>query len=299
MLEVSELTKSYHEVRGVKNLSFQVESGTALGFLGPNGAGKTTTIRLLMGFMKPDLGSARIWGLDCWRDRAELKQITGYLPGELHFMEQFTGQEFLDLIEGMHGTQQTIRKRQKDLLRALDLDPKQRIRKMSKGMKQKLGIIAALMLDAPVLILDEPSSGLDPLMQKTFIELILEEKKREKTIFMSSHHFAEIERTCERVGMIRDGELLAIQDITLLKQKERQTFDIEVSGEEDAELLRQSGLTLYPLDHLKFTIQVTGEQELLWKTLAQIRVRRFQQGSLELEEAFMHYYHSSLRGDNT
>jgi len=299
LLEVSELTKSYHKVRGVKDLSFQVESGTAFGFLGPNGAGKTTTIRLLMGFMKPDLGSARIWGLDCWQDRAELKRIISYLPGELHFMEQFTGQEFLDLIKGMHGAHETIRKNQIDLLRILELDPSQGIRKMSKGMKQKLGIIAALMLDSPVLILDEPTSGLDPLMRKTFIELILEEKKRGKTIFMSSHHFSEIERTCERVGIIRDGELLAIQDIALLKQKERQTFDIEVGGEEDAEFLRQSDLTLYPLDHHKFTIQVEGEQELLWKTLAQIQVKRFQQGSLELEEAFMHYYHSSLRGDGT
>jgi len=208
-------------------------------------------------------------------------------------MEQLTGQEFLDLIEGMHGECKEIRQHRVRLLSSLELDQRQRIRKMSKGMKQKLGIIAALMLDSRVLILDEPTSGLDPLMQKTLVELILEEKKKGKTIFISSHQFSEIERTCERVGIIREGELLAVQDICLFKQKERQTFDIEVAEEADANFLRQSGLTLYPMGDFKFTILVAGEQELLWKTLAQVHVRRFKQGSLELEEAFMHYYRSS------
>lgn len=293
MLEISELTKIYHEGRGVKRLSLQVDAGTAFGFLGPNGAGKTTTIRLLMGFMKPDHGKASILGLDCWKDRTELKRWMGYLPGELHFMEQLTGEEFLDLMEGMHGESRVISKNRKALLASLDLDPIQRIRKMSKGMKQKLGIIAALMLDAPVLILDEPTSGLDPLMQKTFIELILEEKKKGKTIFMSSHQFFEIERTCEQVGIIRDGELLAVQDIALLKQKERQTFEVEVESEEDARILRKSGLPFNPLEDNKFTILVAGEQDVLWKTLAQVHVKRFKQGSLELEDAFMQFYRSS------
>lgn len=290
MLEVNELTKIYREGRGIRNLSFQADSGTAFGFLGPNGAGKTTTIRLLMGFMKPDRGRARIWGLDCWQNRTELKRLISYLPGELQFMEHQTGQEFLDLIEGMHGGRSDIRKKQNDLLRSLELDSRQRIRKMSKGMKQKLGIIAALMLNAQVLILDEPTSGLDPLMQKTFVELILEEKKKGKTIFMSSHQFSEVEKTCEKVAVIREGELLNVQDVALLKQNERQTFEIEVEGEEDAEFLQQSGLMLYSLGSCRFTVLVAGEQELLWKTLAQIHVKQFKQGTLELEEAFMQYY---------
>ncbi|WP_434510255.1 ABC transporter ATP-binding protein [Desulfitobacterium sp. AusDCA] len=290
MLEVSELTKIYREGRGIRNLSFQMNSGTTFGFLGPNGAGKTTTIRLLMGFMKPDQGSARIWGLDCWKNRTELKSIVSYLPGELHFIEQQTGQEFLDLIEGMHGERRDIKRNQIELLRSLELDPKQRIRKMSKGMKQKLGIVAAFMLDSQVLILDEPTSGLDPLMQKTFVELILEEKKKGKTIFMSSHQFSEIERTCEQAAIIREGELLNIQDVASLKRNERQTFEVEVEGEEDAEFLRQSGLTIYALGESRFTIILADKQELLWKTLAQIHVKRFKQGTLELEEAFMQYY---------
>lgn len=290
VLEVNELTKIYREGRGIKNLSFQVDSGTAFGFLGPNGAGKTTTIRLLMGFMKPDQGNARIYGLDCWQNRTELKSIVSYLPGELHLMEHQTGQEFLNLIEGMHGSRWDIRKKQNVLIRSLELDPRQRIRKMSKGMKQKLGIIAALMLNSEVLILDEPTSGLDPLMQKTFVELILEEKKKRKTIFMSSHQFSEVEKTCEKAAIIREGELLNVQDVTLLKQNEHQTFEIEVEGEEDAEFLRQSGLMLNSQTSCRFTILVAGEQELLWKTLAQIHVKQFRQGNLELEDAFMQYY---------
>ena len=293
MIEVCELTKVYREGRGIKNLSLRVESGTAFGFLGPNGAGKTTTIRLLMGFMKPDSGSARIQGLDCWRKRAELKRVVSFLPGELHFLENLTGLEFLELIEGMHGECQATKKNRAYLIDSLDLNPVQLIRKMSKGMKQKLGIISAFMLDSQVLILDEPTSGLDPLMQKIFIELILEEKKKGKTIFMSSHQFSEIEQTCEQAGIIREGELLAVQDIARLKQNERQTFEVEVERDEDAELLRQSGLVLCPISKLCFTIFIEGQQELLWSTLAQVRVKRFKQCSLELEEAFMHYYRSS------
>lgn len=291
MIEVKELTKTYPEGRGVKNLSFQVDSGMAFGFLGPNGAGKTTTIRLLMGFMRPDQGGAIIRGLDCWHDKAELKRLVSYLPGELHFLEHLTGLEFLELIEGMHGEIGEIKRNRNNLLEVLNLNPKQLIRKMSKGMKQKLGIISALMLESQVLILDEPTSGLDPLMQETFIELILREKKKGKTIFMSSHQFSEIEKTCEQVGIIREGELVAVQDIAQLKQNERQTFEVEVAGETDAELLRQSGLALHQSSGVCFTVHVAGQQDLLWRTLAQVRVKRFRQYSLELEQAFMNYYH--------
>lgn len=297
MLKVRELTKFYREGRGVKNLSFHVDSGTAFGFLGPNGAGKTTTIRLLMGFMKPDHGTALIRGLDCWKDRVELKQFVSYLPGELHFMEHLTGLEFLELMEGMHGEKQEIKENRKILLDSLELDPNRLIRKMSKGMKQKLGIISTLMLDSEVLILDEPTSGLDPLMQKTFVELILEEKKKGKTIFMSSHQFSEVEKTCETVGIIREGELLTVKDIAQLKLSERQTFEVEVEGEEDIEIFQKSGLEFLSLGRFQLMVQVSGQQELLWRTLAQIHVKRFKQRNLELEEAFMHYYSSSERGD--
>lgn len=290
MIEVKELTKVYREGRGIRSISFQVAPGTAFGFLGPNGAGKTTTIRLLMGFLKPDSGRVTINGHDCWQEKTEVKKLISYLPGELHFMENLTGFEFLDLIAGMHGNYLQIKKNRDYFVNVLELDIKILIRKMSKGMKQKLGIIAALMLNASVLIFDEPTSGLDPLMQKVFIDLILEEKKKGKTLFMSSHQFAEIERTCEQVGIIRDGNLLALQSITQLREAEYQTFEIEVASEADAELLKQSELNLTLMQGGCFVIRVAGELDRLWLALAQVRVKRFRQRSLELEEAFMDYY---------
>ncbi|GAB6152130.1 ABC transporter ATP-binding protein [Desulfosporosinus burensis] len=290
MIEVKELTKVYREGRGIWNTSFQVDPGTAFGFLGPNGAGKTTTIRLLMGFLRPDSGLVTINGYDCWREKTEVKKMVCYLPGELHFMENLTGLDFLDLIAGMHSDCLQIKKNRDHFVRSLDLDLKILIRKMSKGMKQKLGIISALMLDASVLILDEPTSGLDPLMQKVFIDLILEEKKKGKTLFMSSHQFAEIERTCEQVGIIREGNLLAVQSISQLREAEYQTFEIEVESEEDAELLKQSQLELTPIQGRCFVIRVAGELDRLWLVLAQVRVKGFRQRSLELEEAFMNFF---------
>ncbi|TGE32577.1 ABC transporter ATP-binding protein [Desulfosporosinus sp. Sb-LF] len=289
MIEVKELTKVYREGRGIWNISFQIEPGTAFGFLGPNGAGKTTTIRLLMGFLKPDSGLITINGHDCWQEKTEVKKIVSYLPGELHFIENLTGTEFLDLIAGMHGDYPRIKKNQDYFVSALDLDLRILIRKMSKGTKQKLGIISALMLDAMVLVLDEPSSGLDPLMQKVLVDLILEEKKKGKTLFMSSHQFAEIERTCEQVGIIREGKLLAVQSISQLREAEYQTFEIEVESE-DAELLKQSQLNFTPIQGGRFVIRVAGELDNLWLALAQVRVKRFRQRSLELEEAFMDFY---------
>ncbi len=289
MIEVKELTKTYREGRGIRNISFQVEPGTSFGFLGPNGAGKTTTIRLLMGFLRPDSGRVTINKLDCWYEKTDIKKLVCYLPGELHFMENLTGLDFLELIAGMHC--ESFPKKSRDyFVSALDLDINVLIRKMSKGMKQKLGIISALMLDASVLIFDEPTSGLDPLMQKVFIELILEEKNKGKTIFMSSHQFSEIERTCERVGIIREGTLLAVQCISQLREAECQTFEIEVEREADAELLKQSELDLIPIHGANYLIRVAGELDRLWLVLAQVRVKRFKQRSLELEEAFMDFY---------
>ncbi|MDP4161307.1 MAG: ABC transporter ATP-binding protein [Bacillota bacterium] len=290
MIEAKELTKVYREGRGIWNISFQVDPGTAFGFLGPNGAGKTTTIRLLMGFLKPDSGQVTINNHDCWREKTDVKKIVSYLPGELHFIENLTGLEFLDLIAGMHDDNLRIKKNRSYYMNSLELDPKIPIRKMSKGMKQKLGIISALMLDASVLILDEPTSGLDPLMQKVFIDLILEEKKKGKMLFMSSHQFVEIERTCEKVGIIREGTLLDVQSISQLREAEYQTFEIDVESEEDVELLKQSQLDIVPIQEGCYVIRVAGELDRLWLALAQVHVKRFRQRSQELEEAFMDFY---------
>jgi ABC-2 type transport system ATP-binding protein len=290
MIVIEQLTKIYPGGKGIKNLGFSVKQGEVFGFLGPNGAGKTTTIRVLMGFLRPDYGTAAIKGMDTWRERTALKRLIGYLPGELRFFARLTAQELLELLIRMHGNSPRIKENCQKLSRLFDLDIRQPVRKMSKGMKQKLGIISAFMLEAGVLLLDEPTSGLDPLMQKVFLDLLFAEKEKGTTILLSSHQFSEIEKTCARAGIIREGELMAVQDITQLKKLRCQTFDIRTENEEAAEFLRQSDLPLIAGEGLNFTVAISGDLDILWKTLAQTQISGFQQRTLELEETFMQYY---------
>ena len=189
-IEINHLTKDYGHHHGIFDLSFSVKEGEVLGFLGANGAGKTTTIRHLMGFIKPQKGSAKIMDLDCFRQASRVQDNIGYLPGEIAFMDQMTGMDFIRFIAGMKHL--TDLSRANELIQYLELDPKVLIKKMSKGMKQKIGLVIAFMQDAPILILDEPTSGLDPLMQNKFVELINKEKEKGKTILMSSHIFEEL-----------------------------------------------------------------------------------------------------------
>ncbi len=215
---VEGLTKQYGGDKGLYSLSFQVEEGEAFALLGPNGAGKTTLIRHLLGFIRPESGRALIHGWECWREAVKVKRIVGYLPGEIHFLEGMKGLDFLQLVCGLHGDKAIFSRRRTRLAKRLDIDLNQDLRQMSKGMKQKVGLIAALMLDAPVLILDEPTSGFDPLMKRVFVDLIREEKERGKTLLLASHNFDEVERTCERVGILRTGQLAAIGRIEALRQ---------------------------------------------------------------------------------
>ncbi|MCL1852635.1 MAG: ABC transporter ATP-binding protein [Peptococcaceae bacterium] len=290
MITIDRLTKNYPDGKGIHNLSFQVPQGEVFGFLGPNGAGKTTTLRILMGFIRPDQGVARIKGKDTLGQRTKLKRIIGYLPGELHFFGKLSGQDLLDLLIDMHGGAPTLKHNCAILRQRFDLDTSQKISKMSKGMKQKLGLISAFMLGAEVLLLDEPTSGLDPLMQKVFIDLIREEQKKGATILMSSHQFAEIEKTCQRVGIVRDGNLLAVEEISRLKGIQYQTFDIRAENQEAASFLRESQLPIASQKGLWFKVAISGDLSLLWEVLSQTRISEFHQRALELEDAFLQYY---------
>ncbi|MCL1918753.1 MAG: ABC transporter ATP-binding protein [Peptococcaceae bacterium] len=290
MIKIDGLTKKYPGGKGIDNLSFTVDPGEVFGFLGPNGAGKTTTLRILMGFIHPDRGIARIKGRDTIEERTALKSLVGYLPGELHFFEHLSGRDLLRLIMGMHGGDRELKQKCDSLIQRFDLDIGQKIHKMSKGMKQKLGIIAAFMLNAEVLLLDEPTSGLDPLMQKTFIELIQEEQERGTTILMSSHQFPEIEKTCQRVAIIRDGNLLTVADIGSLNRMKCQIFDIRAENEKAAAFLRQSKLPIVHQNGLWFNVAISGDLSVLWQILSQTRISEFHQRPLELEDTFMQYY---------
>lgn len=233
VINVQNLTRDYGLGKGIFDVSVQVEKGQVFGFLGPNGAGKTTTIRHLMGFLRPKAGRCQIDGLDCWEKRDEIQKKLGYIPGEISFFDDMTGKEFLKFASAYRGIGKE--NRIQEMLERFALDPSGKIRKMSKGMKQKLGIVSAFMHDPEILILDEPTSGLDPLMQNQFIELLGEEQKRGKTILLSSHMFEEVERTCQRIGIIRNGRLAAVDSVETLRKRHMHTYTVRLDSPETAE----------------------------------------------------------------
>ena len=264
MIQIERLTRDYGGGKGVFDISFQVNEGEVFGFLGPNGAGKTTTIRHLMGFLKPHAGKCVIDGLDCWNDSEKIQSRLGYIPGEISFFDDMTGAEFLHFI--MAYRKVNANNRMKELLERFELDPKGKIKKMSKGMKQKIGIVTAFMHDPEILILDEPTSGLDPLMQSRFIELIAEEKEQGKTILLSSHMFEEVERTCDRVGIIREGKLAAVDSVEALRERHVRPYTVTL---ESIELARAFAEDFGGIQN-GLAVTVTTKQSL--------------------EEIFMHYY---------
>jgi len=288
MIAVNQLTKLYRNGRGVRDLAFSVGEGEVFGYLGPNGAGKTTTIRNLLGFLRPDAGSCSINGLDCWGQSERIQRILGYIAGELAIFDRMSGLEFIELLCDMRKT--ADRSRVSALLGRFRLDPSEQIRKMSKGSKQKLGIVAACMHDPPVLVFDEPSAGLDPLMQDVFVHFILEEKSRGKTILISSHSFEEINRTCDRAGIIREGILVDIQDVHALQEKQRRHFIVTLASEEDVEKLRNSELEIVKQENRRLEIVVEGSPDPFLKIVSGVSVEDMQQQTLVLEQVFMQYY---------
>jgi ABC-2 type transport system ATP-binding protein len=232
VIEIKNLTRDYGEGKGIFNVSFQVNKGEVFGFLGPNGAGKTTTIRHLMGFIQNQSGNCTINGMDCWKESAKIQRTLGYISGEIHFFDDMTGTEFLNFVSKYRGILNA--QKQRELLNRFELDPKGKIKKMSKGMKQKLGIVTAFMHDPEILVLDEPSSGLDPLMQNRFVELIDEEKAKGKTILLSSHIFEEVERTCDRIGIIRNGMLVTVDSVVTLRKRHVRTYHLTLNTPEEA-----------------------------------------------------------------
>lgn len=296
-IEISHITKDYGSQKGVFDVTFQVREGEIMGFLGPNGAGKTTTIRQLCGFLRPDSGHLRILGMDCFSRASEIAEHFGYLPGEIAFLDSMRADEFIRFVARMKGL--------KDCGRAAELserfafDPRSKIRRMSKGMKQKLGIICAFLHDPKILILDEPTSGLDPVMQKVFVELLLEEKKREKTILMSSHIFEEFEKTCDRAAVIRNGRLLSVDRISSLKSARQKTLCLTLETPQMAQGLAAqlkelpgtacSGMVCSVTgSHVELT--VLGSIDAYLKLFARYTVLDMDIRTPSLEEWFLHYY---------
>lgn len=288
VINVAGLTKDYGSGKGIFDLTFSIEKGTIFGYLGPNGAGKTTTIRHLLGFLNADHGNCEIGGLDCRTKSAEIKQNLGYLPGEMAFPDDMKGLEFLHFMANMRGLKDL--KKMGQLIELFELDPSGRIKKMSKGMKQKIGIVAAFMHDPETLILDEPTSGLDPLMQNKFINLILSEKEQGKTILMSSHSFEEVERTCDRVGIIKSGRFATVETVQSLKAAQRKLYCISFENEAQATNFTSEPLTIVSKNKTQVTVAVSGNLKPLTAALDKYPVTSLDVVSQSLEEIFMAYY---------
>jgi ABC-2 type transport system ATP-binding protein len=291
IIEVDNLTKRYGSTRGILNVSFQVEEGEVFGFLGPNGAGKTTTIRLLMALLRADAGTARIAGLDVWQHSVEIKRLIGYLPGELALDPNLTGGQILEYFGHLRGGVDQVYLKQ--LIARLDCDPSRKFRQYSSGNKRKIGIIQAFMHRPRLLILDEPTSGLDPLNQQEFDRMVKEVRDDGRTVFLSSHILTEVEQTCHRVAIIREGQLVRVGSVEELKDIKRQEITITfanavpieafkgLAGVEQVETLAD-GHTL--------RLAVSGAADAVIKAAAQHSVLTLTSHEPSLEDIFMGYY---------
>lgn len=289
MILIEHLTKDYGNSKGVFDLSFSIKQGEVFGYLGPNGAGKTTTIRHLLGFLNADKGYCSINGLNCRTQSSLIMKSLGYLPGEMAFFDGMTGLRFLKFMADLHRLKEITYCYQ--LIEMFELDVSVKIKKMSKGMKQKLGIVSAFMHNPDVLVLDEPTSGLDPLMQRLFLDLIHAEKMKGKTILMSSHNFDEVEKACNRIGIIKQGRLVAIEDVDVLRNSKRKNFEVTFDSAEYArnfaEKIKCKNVTLK--DNVAI-ISLSGDINNFIKELSAFPIMDLKSENSSLEDLFMHYY---------
>lgn len=238
LIEIKSLTKDYGDNRGVFDINLNINKGEMIGFVGTNGSGKTTTIRSIMGFIKPTSGNVYVNGLETWTHQSEVAKLIGYVPGEIAFPDLKTGVHFLKSQAEYKGI--TDLSYADQLIKELQLDPKANLKRMSKGMKQKTALVAALLADAPIIILDEPTTGLDPLMRDAFLEIVKREHKKGKTIFMSSHMFNEMERTCDKVALIANGKIVDVADMNYIRNRPITDFKIEFKDKESFERFKET-----------------------------------------------------------
>jgi ABC-2 type transport system ATP-binding protein len=289
VVRIAGLTKFYGGQRGIVDLDLDVVRGEVFGYLGPNGAGKTTTIRLLLDYIRPSRGTATVFGLDSHRDSRSIRRRVGYLPGELHLYDSLSGRELIAFFAALRGG--VPAGRAEKLAERLDCDIGREIRALSMGNRQKLGLIQACMSDPELLILDEPTNGLDPLVQQTFYELVVEARAAGRTVFLSSHVLPEVERVCDRVGVIRQGRLIAIERIADLRARAMRHLDIEFRRDVPAEAFATlPGLRDLVVQANRLRCTVVGEMDPVIKAANAFEIRLLTSSEPSLEEVFLAYY---------
>jgi ABC-2 type transport system ATP-binding protein len=284
-----DLTKRYGRSRGVVELTFEVEPGEVFGYLGPNGAGKTTTIRTMLDFISPTSGRIQVFGLDSRRDSVEIHRRVGYLPGELALYERMTAAEYLAHFAALRGGVDEAFVSQ--LVQRLDLDPSMRIRSLSHGNRQKVGLVQAFMHHPELLVLDEPTQGLDPLVQQTFYEIVGEVRAEGRSVFLSSHVMPEVERLCDRAAIIREGRLVAIEDIGDLKTRSVKTIDLHFAGPAPVEAFANlPDVEVAEPTRDAIRLRVQGSVDPVIKTAARYEVLDIESHEPSLEDVFLAFY---------
>ena len=286
VLEIKNLTKYYGKIRGVENLSLKLEEGEIFGFIGPNGAGKSTTIRSIMNLINKTSGKVLIENKEFDRNDVILKEKIGYLPSEIYLYDDLTVKEILDYHESFY--KKDVHKKRDELVKRLEIDEKKKIEDLSLGNLKKLGIILALMHEPKILIFDEPTSGLDPIMQNVFYELLKEEKQKGHTIFYSTHILSEVSKICDRVGIIRNGQLIKIENIEDLSKKSL-TF-VTITSRQAKQIIEDLKVKNISEDDssIKFANDIPHDE--LIKKLAKYEIDRILIEEATLEDMFLHYY---------
>jgi len=292
-ISVSGLVKTFGRTKALDGLDLTVHTGEVHGFLGPNGSGKTTTIRVLLGLLRADSGAARLLGGDPWHDATELHKRLAYVPGDVTLWPNLTGGEVIDMLGRMRGG--LNKQRRDELLERFDLDPRKKGRAYSKGNKQKVGLVAALASDAELLILDEPTSGLDPLMEEVFQQCIQEERRRGRTVLLSSHILAEVEALCDRVTIIRQGRSVETGTLSDMRHLTRTSIMADLAGAPNG-LSTMGGVHDLLVDGTKVRFEVdTNQLDAVLRQLTSVGVRSLISQPPTLEELFLRHYQDDLR----
>ena len=287
IIEVNHLTKYYGKSRGIVDVSFNVEEGEIFGFIGPNGAGKSTTIRLFLSLIYPTKGEAKIFGKDCIKFGPMLRQEIGYLPSEVFYYE---GMKVLDLLKySASFYKKDCTKRLHELADLMELDLKRRISDLSYGNKKKVGIVQGLLHQPKLIVLDEPTAGLDPLMQHKFFNLIREENKRGATVFFSSHILGEVQRMCNRVAIIKEGSVIDLKDIKTLQKDNYKKIRVTADGL-DEKRFQVDGVTGLEKSNGTVSLFYKGDINVIAKLISDWKISDLTIEDLTLEEIFMHYY---------
>jgi ABC-2 type transport system ATP-binding protein len=289
VIHTDRLTKRYGDARGIEDVSMSVEAGEVFGFLGPNGAGKTTTIRTLLDLMHPTSGSAQLFGLDSRRESLAIRARLGNLPGDFSYDPRLTGRELLSFLAEIRGVHSLGRAPQ--LAARFHADLERRLGELSRGNRQKVGLIQAFFHSPELLILDEPTGGLDPLMQEEFLELVREERERGTTVFLSSHELDEVQRACDRVGIIRDGRLVAVEKVADLIGRAYRHVSLEFDAPVDpSEFERLAGVSGLVAAGNRISFNTEGDLDAVVKAAARHAVSDLQVTQPTLEEVFLTYY---------